>query len=69
MASVFLSERHPPSTDADGVWLMGKVQADGTRTPGIAYLTIEALGEIGVIGVDMEKTVLEALREYPGSKK
>lgn len=49
MASVFLSERRKIGSDADGVWLMGKVQADGTRTAGIANKTIEALGEIGVM--------------------
>ena len=67
MASVFLSERHQPGTDVDGVWLMGKVQADGTRALGIAHLTIEGLSDLGVMGVGMEQAVLEALREYQGT--
>lgn len=50
IASVFLSERRKVGTDADGVWMMGKMQADGTRVAGIANQTIEALGEIGVTG-------------------
>lgn len=57
MASVFLSDRHKVGSDADGVWLMGKVQADGTRAAGIANKTIEALGEIDVFGQSM--TVLQ----------
>lgn len=51
MASVYLSERRKAGGDADGVWLMGRVEADGSRAPGIANKTIEALEEIGVMGI------------------
>jgi hypothetical protein len=62
MVSVVLNERHTPGTDADGVWFMGEMQADGTRAPGIAQITIEALQEIGVMGERLDKVLLEALK-------
>jgi hypothetical protein len=61
MASVVLNERYMPGSDADGVWLMGEVQPDGTRVPGIAQQTIAALEEIGVMGEGLDKIVLDAL--------
>lgn len=67
-ASVFLSERRKPRTDADGVWLMGKVQADGTRKPGIANRTIAALEEIGMMGA-IKEIISEALEEFIDMKE
>jgi hypothetical protein len=61
IASVFLSERRKVGTDADGVWLMGKVEPDGTRAMGIANRMIEALEEIGVMGVGWDEVVREAV--------
>jgi hypothetical protein len=63
MASVFLSERRKAGGDADGAWIMGKVQADGTRLAGIANKTIEALEEIGVMGVGWSELVVKTLAE------
>lgn len=61
IASVFLNERRKAGGDADGVWLMGKVQADGTRAAGIANKTLQAFEEIGVLGMSWEQVVREAL--------
>ena len=55
IASVFLSERRKAGGDADGVWLMGRVEVDGTRGAGIAKKTIEALEEIGVMEGEIEQ--------------
>jgi hypothetical protein len=65
IVSVFLSERRTPGTDADGVWLMGRTQADGTRAAGIANRTIEALGGIGIIDVRWNKVVREVIEKFP----
>jgi hypothetical protein len=60
MVSVFLSTRHQAGTDADGVWLMGRLEPDGVRARGIANKTIKALEEIGVMEVSWEHLVQEA---------
>lgn len=49
MVSVHLSPRRRNGADAGGVWLSGKKQADGTRGPGIAQRSIQALREIGLL--------------------
>jgi histone H3/H4 len=63
IASVFLSERRKLGTDADGVWLMGKVQAYGTRAAGIANKMIEALGDLGIMGFPLRRVLEEVFEE------
>jgi hypothetical protein len=60
MVSVFSSERRKVGGDADGVWLMGRLEPDGVRARGIANKTIEALEEIGVMEVSWAHLVQEA---------
>jgi hypothetical protein len=62
IASVFLSERRKVGTDADGVWLMGRVQTNGMRVAGIVNKTIEALEEMGIMGVGLEQLLTYALQ-------
>jgi hypothetical protein len=68
MVSVMVNERRKPGGDANGVWLMGAVQADGTRVAGIANNTIAALGEIGVMGLELSDIVMAALAEINPEK-
>jgi hypothetical protein len=41
---------------------MGRVEADGTRTAGIANLTIEALVELGIMGVGLDQVATDAVQ-------
>ncbi len=46
MVSAYMGET--PASD-NAVWLMGEKQPDGTRTPGIAQKSIQALREVGAL--------------------
>lgn len=62
MVSAYMGEE--PSSD-NAVWLMGKQRDDGTRAPGVAQKSIQALREVGVLD-EIGETSL-GLIAYPGA--
>ncbi len=62
MVSAYMSET--PSSD-NAVWLMGEQRNDGSRAPGIAQKSIQALREVGVLD-EIGETSL-GLIAYPGA--
>ncbi len=62
MVSAYMGET--PASD-NAVWLMGEQRPDGSRTPGIAQKSIQALREVGVLD-EIGETQL-GLIAYPGA--